>query len=212
MKLRNGVVRTVCQDLLTASSENFAAALRGQLSEGSSNVLNLDDAAPITFDHYIDWLYSGKLLCNSSYDGTADFDNLFDIYLFADHYLIPQLKRAVITRVIEVSDAQEVLPNDRSISKVFRRLPENDPLLDWVVNQHVALFCSEEQGGDIIDKDSIDISPQFVIRLVNRMAEVSWIEARQNWDVDKSICDYHNHDTKESLKMCQATGSRRDWP
>ncbi|MBE7180246.1 MAG: BTB/POZ domain-containing protein [Terriglobus roseus] len=201
------------RSLLTASSENFAAALTGRFFEASKNTLSLPDTDATIFSHYTDWLYSGVLLSEIPAKTASDYNTLFSIYFFADAYRIPQLKRALMTRIIRVSDTERTIPAERAIFAAFDGLPDSDPLLAWIVDEYVAQW--QPRNGAIVEGGCAragEVSVEFLIRLVERMAEVTWTKTRLEWRVGKDPCDYHAHATEESREGCAAPSAKTSAP
>lgn len=185
------------------------AELKGHFSEGSGQTFDLTAFKSTTVDHYLNWLYSGRLLSDAKIEHSI-FEMLFDIYYFGERYSIPQLKRAAITRINELCHGNNVIPPEKLAHQAATTLPERDPLVRWLVDLYVARFHTI--FSDVIDEDSEDVSKRFLINLLNRMSPISWSEPRWGWNPPESICEYHEHKTEVSREKCQALGKIKRKP
>ncbi|KAF1988015.1 hypothetical protein K402DRAFT_39099 [Aulographum hederae CBS 113979] len=64
-----GISYQVYEDLLSFYSPYFRKAIHGSFKEGNDRAIVLEDANPVTFTKYMDWLYFGTL---PIYDASDD--------------------------------------------------------------------------------------------------------------------------------------------
>jgi hypothetical protein len=83
--------------LLCFHSEYFRKLLEGPFTEGGSEKQTLSDVSCDTFTMFYNWMYTGTVV-NSTEQPDADlgYDNIVNIYIFADFHMVPTLKRRAL--------------------------------------------------------------------------------------------------------------------
>ncbi|KAF2100834.1 hypothetical protein NA57DRAFT_74433 [Rhizodiscina lignyota] len=189
--------------LLSASSDNFAAALNGRFTEGQENAINLEDAAPETFRAYVDWLYSGSL--QDSHISCVRMPHScqhhwLSVYIFADRYIIPELKIASFDKIHKLW----FLAPYSFVREAYKKLPRRSPMLKYVVDQYICqsfMFPHLPIG----DKElPYAFLQQYFLTCGNKMREVHGMFATAVADV----CEYHEHPTDEHRDTCRQKRER----
>ncbi|KAF2100835.1 hypothetical protein NA57DRAFT_54909 [Rhizodiscina lignyota] len=187
----DGKTYNVHKALLCASSENFAAALNGPFKEGRENTIVLDDMEGKSFRRYLDWLYRGRFF-------NSNLEVVVDLHIFADRYLIPQLKRATVDMMIE--DPSQV-PRYRTVARAFRELPESSPMCDLIVQRYLSIFklaCDKNNN----DQDRKDLPTAFLLKLFLGYAKQKG-EKNNSYEWQEDPCKWHEHKTEKDSEACK---------
>lgn len=133
---------------LAVVSGYFEKAFQGQFREASEKIIALDDVDPLIFGIFNEWFMSRKLLntdgkpyqyLENDKDGAKDknepllFEELLDVYIFADKYDVPQLRRDTINAWIDYQADCPILVPSRLITKAYIRVPSTSKLRKFLV-------------------------------------------------------------------------------
>ncbi|EME43806.1 hypothetical protein DOTSEDRAFT_117400, partial [Dothistroma septosporum NZE10] len=85
----------VNKDLICKASPFFSAARKEEWCEGRTRKVELEDQKPDSFNVYMNWLYSHKVVLGRFNDQTPEYD-LIDAYALGDMLLDVDFKDAVL--------------------------------------------------------------------------------------------------------------------
>ncbi|KAH0263806.1 hypothetical protein KCU91_g12479, partial [Aureobasidium melanogenum] len=114
-------------------STDYRAALRGGFLESRNKSVVLD-LKTTDCRHLIEWLYSGRL------PDVLRTTQLFSLYVFADKTDILALRRAIMTRVVEVD---ETMPAFFEAAVALDSLSSTSPLYRWLLDTYVHHWMSK---------------------------------------------------------------------
>lgn len=192
----------VHEELLRASSACFAAALGNNFVEGDEGKLRLPDTATEIFESFVDWLYTGKSPVRLGDSGAPNY--YLRVYIFADKYAIPQLRRAII------SDLTERLkpPPYRKVTHAYENLPADSGLIRLVVDVYLKKFYeSTDDAEEILARNKLP--KEFLIEMFVGFAKL--VESGRDSDGGpralygniKNPCEYHEHPDQKSKEACR---------
>lgn len=127
---------TVHLDLLCSFSRYYTAALKGNFQEAGKDFLSVKTSADI-LDMAIVWIYTGQLQTTNHNKTTLSAEELIQLYIFADHFDFLALRRTIITYWTKVNQSSCMIADDGNIGRAYDSLPENSPLLRYLVCLHV---------------------------------------------------------------------------
>jgi hypothetical protein len=135
--------------LLCFHSEYFKNLLNGPFKEGGSNAHTLSNVSSDTFTMFYNWMYTGRVVdCDQTADADLEFEDILNVYVFADFHMIPQLKnRALELFWQHMTKCWEVDLN--LSSQIYDLTSESDPLrklhIDIIVETHELNDWHEDQ-------------------------------------------------------------------
>ena len=157
--------------LLCSRSGYFKAALTGNFSEATDQVVTLDDEDPDTFRTFNAWLYTDVLVEDVDPEAIP-WTLLFNIYVFAEKRIIPLLQNAVIDEIIRVNQKAPIPTTE--IRRVWAKTAETSPLrkllVDTKLNEDESYFMYQFQS----HIDQYDIA--FVAAVAIRATELMTLE------------------------------------
>lgn len=135
------VAYRVHEAVLTHHSGYFSGVLRSRMEEARTRAFALEDIEPHVFVAFVDWLYTQVLpsdgdLQRRYYPESTDIRRdafLVSLYAFADRFLVPILKPAIIARLV---DCFNILPrpSPAAITLAFNNLPAGNPVQKLLVD------------------------------------------------------------------------------
>lgn len=150
------------RELLCKVSPYFQGAFKGEFAEAKDGAITLDNISVRTFEIVQRWLYSGTLVLPSDSDaylnpepthpkskvcvdcrehtGFHEFIDwsvdLLDIYVLADKYNFPLLRRDTMIHWQHLHEIGKTFPDLVTVSKIYDRPPENSALYAYMVIMH----------------------------------------------------------------------------
>lgn len=113
--------------LLCSRSEFFRAALTGNFQEAEDQVVTLDDEDPEIFRRFNAWLYTDMVAEGAELQVTF-LRALFDLYVFAEKRIIPDLQNAVIDAIIRVNARVTTITRVENFNRVWEQTAETSAL------------------------------------------------------------------------------------
>ena len=128
----------VHRKLLCDISDVFTAALRpGHFLEDATETIDVSDVDIETFNYFTEWLYSGRFsgMCLGGLAGPTsnagacsfNFSRILHLYVFADKYMIAQLKREAVKSFYRHTRFHKG-PDTSVMAFVYRETPSKSPL------------------------------------------------------------------------------------
>jgi len=111
-------VFTVHKDLLYASSDYFTKALREPSKGASDRSLEALEHKSQTFETILLWLYTGSIFESDETINDVSFNDLVDMYIFAEKYFFPKLQNGLIDLIIQKCDPRKkkyITPSDGNL-------------------------------------------------------------------------------------------------
>ena len=202
------------QGLLSSKGDFFAAAFDGAFQEANSKQLTLPEVRPRTFQRFLLWCYSGKVMDEGEAYGvdanadTVNVDELMDLCFFADYLGCDQLQNDVVDCVLEGLESPEDGLHLPSPSHIYEKTAAESPLrtlalhlwsrrVDWNV------CARESQGYECRQKL---FPPKFLFDLAATFYHlVQGIPGTADRDLRKHRCDYHVH--RKGERHCEGLRS-----
>ncbi|KAF1964931.1 hypothetical protein BU23DRAFT_561468 [Bimuria novae-zelandiae CBS 107.79] len=203
---RRGKEYQVHKAAIVHHSEFFRAAFEAQnFKEGVSDKITLNDVDPTTFEALIDWLYRQDLpeikqRNWTKYGGSKEDTDIYvtRLYVLADRFIMPKLKQLALEIAFTEFD-EYVWPALNTIKFAFESLPEGDPFLQLLVDQH----CLYYDGGGFYNRYELEtqecfgkLPGGFLVGVMRRYAEMVKKERRLRFE------DYLRDDDDDGLETC----------
>lgn len=183
---------------LSSVSPYFENAFKGSFREATEKKIQLSNVEPETFGIYVEWLNSRQILDTDgeAFVGENDTDIsrhsvLLKLYIFADEYDHPQLRRDVLQIFIMHTEKYKKCVPIKSISEAYSRLPSNSPLLRFLVDHYAFDWGSTEPK-----KTESEHPLHFLYSLAFKLQNQA-----NNFELPRKVqspylneCDYHEHD------------------
>lgn len=198
--------------LLVHYSPFFKAALQGNFAEAESKTVTLN-AHPIDIEHCLFWIYHQRFPDKDLDDSdvvdqwSLDYEidkgahrnvQMISLYLFCDKYDVPDLKAALIDELFTlIAFRESALPTASSTKDVFDKLPDNDPLCQFLVDVH-CLFASVNVWNR---SEATDFPWAFVSCVLARYT--GFAQRGLLRKVDFKRCDYHGHQDQHERDCCR---------
>ncbi|KAK4501030.1 hypothetical protein PRZ48_006836 [Zasmidium cellare] len=198
---------SVPKQILTKSSEFFQKACNGKWRETRSKMIKLPEADTITFETYLQLLYTGEVVTTDDAppqvpdDVTEDeasrasrfrfYAAIIDVYLLADMLLDSRSKNKVMDYLIDTTSVVPQFPGMAIIDLAYSRTLPSSKLRRLLVDR--AVFIAEANVGYWTD-NLTKVPSQFPIDL--SMAFMKLAAGRRRPFNPKHLprCTYHDHD------------------
>lgn len=129
---------------LVKSSDFLAKALSGDWQQAEDGTITAPGIESRHFDHYAQWLYTGKIPLESSEksvrgdssanDNSDDYILLMDLYLLGYFLLDVTFRNCIIDTLLKIGDRDNTYPDERSINRIWDKNPQNAPIKDLMIN------------------------------------------------------------------------------
>lgn len=203
----DGLEFVLPQEYLTTVSEFFENSFKGSFLEAKEKKLTLSDVKPVTFRIFVEWLNGRKLLNSEGveYNGESDgkleikrFDELMLLYIFADQYDVPQLRRDVLETFVVYQDDCPTMVDPYLVRLAYDRLPSSSPMLSFLVDAFVFSWAGITPG----EKASPpDYPSEFLLSTTSKFCssrkQIMIVLENSPYE---SPCDYHEHNGKADEK------------
>ncbi|KAF2794733.1 hypothetical protein K505DRAFT_360813 [Melanomma pulvis-pyrius CBS 109.77] len=185
------------KSLLSHYSGFFRGALSGKFRETSDGFITLVDIKTADFDIFVDWLYLQRL--DKRFLHTV---RRYHVYALADRLLAPDLKNSLFDLIFEKVEAD--YPSYMMIIFAFENLPEDDVLLQLLVDAQCINRGIERKMGDIDKLYFPDLPKEFLLRVMQKLNEIANKDKEDGRDNGKKRLrrdDYvvHISDIKEDM-------------
>ncbi|THW87389.1 hypothetical protein D6D15_06727 [Aureobasidium pullulans] len=125
---RGGFHAIIHRDLLSYFSTYYAALIEGGFAEAGTDNIKFDlDYAPATL--LVTWLYTGSI------SRSAQYSDIFDLYLFADMTDLGALRKDIIDYLFKNSSSKGN-PDLGDVTKVCATLTMSSGLVRWMVDRY----------------------------------------------------------------------------
>jgi hypothetical protein len=142
--------------LLALHSEYFANAMKKPWKEATEGNIVLADVEPAIFDIFANWIYTSTILSHvvwteinkeagaicDEVDDDPYVTTLVKAYVFGDRFLAPTFRKAVLDFLIEHVSYFPIPPWFYATAYGFDNLPEEDPMLQALVDIHCCYYKS----------------------------------------------------------------------
>lgn len=171
--------------LLCSVSDYFKEVLKSEFKEASLQSFVLPEESAWIFERFQLWLYSEQVLDKEEDTSSLDFDQLVELYAFAERRCMPKLQNSLVDLIIKktVFEKHMPVPGDGNMYTV---LGPSSPLLKLAVD------LAAHEGSFNEDWYLEDYPKQFladVIRVLRHFRD----DAPEERDFWKVRCDYHVH-------------------
>ncbi|KAI9716702.1 MAG: hypothetical protein M1812_005240 [Candelaria pacifica] len=187
----------VHEELLCHVSPFFQAALEGHFKEATTQVVELPEDSPDTFQYFIQWLYRLDLSHEAHDGGNPRFTQLHRLYVLADKLQIKALKNLITDHVLAVSDRSNLLPTDTA--EAFSELPEGG--LRELALDLFLWFAGEDFNPKKFDREFLE---ELVMRTMREIRGV----LKGDVSCLHEACRYHEH-TVDGVNECDARKGQR---
>ena len=224
----------VHRDLLCKASPYFQSAFKGEFKEAQDRIITLDDVSTRTFGIFQTWLYSGTLvlpedseayldpkrdhpkkcsdcgLIDAEDDPAEDWcKELLDIFVLADKYNVPLLRREAMITVQHLDEICGSRPSFESACEAFERLPSTSPYCGYVVDMYKHWWspaenqcssCGSCSPLTLFNAEKTPRSLMFEIMKAShhKNEDPTFKNGKTDW------CAYHEHNSEEEVKACRA--------
>lgn len=189
-----------------ALAMQHSAFFRGALGTAKSKeieagVFILRDIKPCTFTAFLDWLYHSDLpdwdewfkqYCNGGENVSWQLQ-VTCLYVFANRYLIPELKVEVIKHAIKW-DFDDKVPEPGAITFAYENLPRHSPFLKFLVDCFLATF--EEDSYKEADGSELGVFASFPHEFTHSVI-LKYATKRNKAHVEMKVSDYIESKQKE---------------
>ncbi|TLD18900.1 hypothetical protein E2P81_ATG01628 [Venturia nashicola] len=139
-----------------------------------------------------------------SADQEEALDKLFQreplplLYVFADRYDIPALRRKIVDKLWYCFEESNTLPSFLSIAGVGSLLPTTSPLLRLWIDLYIDGYCMEDDASTTC---SLELAArqklpfEFIYAVMGGLSNQKFEEPRQGM---KKLCAYHEHPQDET--------------
>ena len=194
--------------LLASKGDFFAAAFDGAFQESQTKRLELPEVAVPTFQRFLLWCYSGKVMDRGeTYGDDVDTEELIGLCLFADFLGCNQLQNDAVDCLLDGLEGHGGLnlPDPR---RVYEMTTAESPLrtlmLDlWSRRVNWDQFFKDPQA---YESRKHYLTPQFLFELATAFYRlVKGTPGTGDRDLRKHRCDYHVH--KKAEPHCEGLRS-----
>lgn len=149
------------KSILCNAGPYFKAALEGNFSEARDQILELPEDEPAVFERFQLWLYTNRVLEEEENVGDVSYDELVELYIFADLRGTTSLQNALVEHIIDKESLDEVFPSD-CIPRIYQCLSPNHPLRRLLVDMAAAFGNLDEW----FKCNFNEFVPEFLMELV----------------------------------------------
>ncbi|KAL0263010.1 hypothetical protein SLS55_001985 [Diplodia seriata] len=184
------------QSALCDVSPFFRNTFLGDFREAREKKMELPVTDANTFQMFVEWLYSRKLLLDPMEEELARMRMLPDLaflYIFADNYDVPLLERDTMDAIISCAQKDYALPDSEVISHVYDNLPEDSPLCRLLAHEYA-------RTGQALAGSPDDWPDRFVFEAFNATMRAK--ERRSALVRPAHDCTYHQHTTEAQKRAC----------
>lgn len=190
-------------EYLTSVSPYFENAFKGSFREAVEKKISLANVEVETFGIYVEWLNgreivdsNGKAFVGASATHDSQQAVLLKLYLFADEYDHPQLRRDVLQVFIRHTNKYTHCVEFETISKAYDRLPSNSPLLRFLVDHYAYEW---NPPNDTTERSlPVQFLYSLAITLCAQAASLQLPRTVKSPYLDD--CDYHEHDAEKEAE------------
>lgn len=131
---------TVHKHLICASSKFFEAVCSKLCAEGKEKVVHLPEVKVNTFQAYLVWVYTGKVITDTSTNGVLDehpkrrLRSIIDLYLLGGVMDDLPLRNAAIRSLVNNITAWSVLPSLNQVNHIWASTPPGSRLRQVIVD------------------------------------------------------------------------------
>ncbi|KAE9969166.1 hypothetical protein BLS_005464 [Venturia inaequalis] len=190
-------------EYLTSVSPYFENAFKGSFREAVEKKISLANVEVETFGIYVEWLNSHKIVDENgeAFAGENAIEIsrhavLLKLYLFADEYDHPQLRRDVLEVFIRHTNKYTHCVGVETTSKAYDRLPANSPLLRFLVDHYACEWSPASTATETFPPI------QFLYMLAIKLrAQADCLQLpRRVQSPYLNDCDYHEHDAEKEAE------------
>ena len=184
----------VHEKVLAASSAFLQAALKEEWREGQARTIKLPEEDPTTFYGYIQWLYAGKLPCQSS--EKYCFLPLAKLYVIGEKLIDDKLQDRVLDAIIATHRKEQCYPSKTTVKTIYHATPEGSPGRRLMVDMHL-LFGAPEAISNKNEETHLD----FLVDLTKALLKGRTISEKTREEhlelYSGTPCSYHKHGKDE---------------
>lgn len=130
------------KEKLCSMSIFFRVAFQGNFLEAVTGIMHISDISADLFGAFANWIESDQL-------GPYTLEELLDLYILADMFDVPTLRRAITDRLTSYCFAFGFQVPDRSlIDLVMENIPKSSPLHDLLAIAVARLLWHKPEGLD----------------------------------------------------------------
>jgi hypothetical protein len=181
--------------LICFQSAYFNNLLNGGFKEAGTHKVSIKDASVETFKAVLLWLNVGRLPPQLSYRQT------FEIYVFADMYIMPRIKNHAVQDCISRLYSEWKVPYRVDVDYLYDNTTGGAPMRKIIFDFYMANTDWKETGGFHQEFHRDFLVEMFECLRVDgevpqkSESKLSWFNAMKD-----RICDYHDHKAPHSMK------------
>lgn len=180
----------VHEKVLAASSSFLQAAVKEEWQVGQAHTVKLPEEDADTLYGYTQWLYTGKLPCQTS--ETYCFVPLAKLYVLGEKLIDDNLQDRVLDAIIATVRKEHCYPSKATVKTIYRSTPEGSPARKLMVDVHVI-----HGAPSWISSKTEETHFDFLIDLTKALLDgrsVSEKTRREHSELASGIpCSYHKH-------------------
>jgi hypothetical protein len=182
----------VYRGLLCFHSGYFNNLLTGGFREAGSAEITIKDVSVEVFKTVLFWLNTGKLY--SQYAPPFEHRFIFELFVFADKYVMPRLKNNVVEAFAERLFRKFQCPNRTDVAYLYDNTIAGSPmsriLVDFYIKQSFNDHDEYEACHPAFLAEVLRTVRNNSVRIARRVSEdaTAWYK-----DFKDNRCDYHDH-------------------
>ena len=117
------------------------------------------------------------------------------LYIFAYHYSIPALRRAVLLAWQTNDEILQSMPDHSNVIAAYANLPADSPLCRYFLDMYSVYWDPDKDNEFAIPLRS-QLPQAFLFELVTMLARGERPKTEKEW------CEFHEHESEEERKAC----------
>lgn len=194
-------VFVIHKELLCHHSTYFKAALEGSFIEAEQGVVYLCKADVKTFTLFESWLYRQRVPAfeDSEVYRAELWDELVDLYIFADAHGIAQLGNQVVEALIDLATESTRTPGVSTVAMAWSRLPPTSPMRELLAS----FYAWDGDGEDLVAEELHGLPSEFLSSvMLICMKRLPFRLKGEEAPFEKDRCQFHVHSSQDEAKNC----------
>jgi hypothetical protein len=201
------------QALLVRHSSYFRRTLPTSVKTSSEHKVAIEDLSPCAFDVFVAWLHTGKTpqtnhdwvpqpagMLPHDYDLHTSLLRL-KTYVVADRLGVQAFLQAVNNNYI---DNNLTAPWLAEVIFAYKHISHDRRILQMMVDAHCSASILRSDFADDEDELQHKLPTEFLLRVLDRYAELRHLTDYRDDERSLVKCDYHEHANEEERVECRA--------
>lgn len=197
------------KELLCYYSPYYRTLLSGRWEDGKRRRSFVVETTQPALALFVKWLYTNDL---TDAMGMKRWDDLAEVYTFASPSLVIALQRDIIDTFLDDHLEGKVLCgfDYATIANVYRRLPTDSPLINFIVSSHIHHWTPETESPEVKERRQVHAPVDFLLSVMEGQAELIQDQnaapkhAKNTKLISKrcpmcrgDFCDFHAHESQD---------------